>query len=215
MATRHLICVYVNGKYKVAQYGQWDGYPDGQGVDILSFLKKANISLFKEKVLHNTNFITDKELDETWVEAGAKKEDDGFVSIGIADKHEKLYPSLSRNTGAKILELIYGAEDGEIIPLSNRLSFAQDSLFCEWGYVIDLDKNTFEVYEGFNKITEFEYQFVKAARQERFYHLFSMGDKEYAPIKLKKLYELDKLPSKEEFLGELVPKSEAEGEQNG
>lgn len=131
----------------------------------------------------------------------------------IVDRHKKLYPSLSWDTGAKILELIYGAKDKEIIPLSNELPFAQDSLFCEWGYVVDLDKNTFEVYEGFNKITKFEYQFGKAAKQqERFYHLFNIGDKGYAPIKLKKSYELDALPSKEEFLGELVPESEPEGE---
>lgn len=30
-------------------------------------------------------------------------------------------------------------------------SFMKDSLFCEWAYVINLDTNMFEVYEGFQK----------------------------------------------------------------
>ena len=38
MGTRHLICAHKDGKYPIAQYGQWDGYPEGQGVDVLSFL---------------------------------------------------------------------------------------------------------------------------------------------------------------------------------
>ena len=40
MGTRNLTCVIKDGKYRVAQYGQWDGYPEGQGMNILNFLKK-------------------------------------------------------------------------------------------------------------------------------------------------------------------------------
>ena len=32
MGTRNLTAVYLDGQYKVAQYGQWDGYPEGQGI---------------------------------------------------------------------------------------------------------------------------------------------------------------------------------------
>jgi len=32
MGTRHLICAKINNEYKLSQYGQWDGYPSGQGV---------------------------------------------------------------------------------------------------------------------------------------------------------------------------------------
>ena len=38
MGTRHLIAVQLDGEYKIAQYGQWDGYPDGKGIDVLHFL---------------------------------------------------------------------------------------------------------------------------------------------------------------------------------
>lgn len=33
MGTRNLTAVYIDGEYKVAQYGQWDGYPEGPGAD--------------------------------------------------------------------------------------------------------------------------------------------------------------------------------------
>lgn len=31
MGTRNLTCVVLDGEFKVAQYGQWDGYPEGSG----------------------------------------------------------------------------------------------------------------------------------------------------------------------------------------
>ena len=38
MTTRSLTAVKINGEYKIAQYGYYDGYPSGQGVTILKFL---------------------------------------------------------------------------------------------------------------------------------------------------------------------------------
>jgi len=61
---------------------------------------------------------------------------------------QKFYPELSRDTGGDILKLIMFKNKTK---LKNSLNFAADSLFCEWAYVIDLDKNTYEVYKGFNK----------------------------------------------------------------
>lgn len=40
MGTRNLTMVIDRkGEIKVAQYGQWDGYPSGQGATILEFAK--------------------------------------------------------------------------------------------------------------------------------------------------------------------------------
>jgi len=50
MGTRHLICVVKDGEYKVAQYGQWDGYLSGQGQDIVKFIIK---SMEKDKFLNS------------------------------------------------------------------------------------------------------------------------------------------------------------------
>lgn len=40
MGTRNLtIVIDKQGALKVAQYGQWDGYPSGQGAVVLEFAK--------------------------------------------------------------------------------------------------------------------------------------------------------------------------------
>ncbi|NLA66727.1 MAG: hypothetical protein GX856_00490 [Gammaproteobacteria bacterium] len=135
MGTRHLIAVQHNGEYKIAQYGQWDGYPSGQGADVLDFLRRADLERFKAQV-DKTGWITDAELEDRWVEAGAVRGSE-TVTLEVSNRMRDLYPELSRDTGAKVLDIVYKADGG--LQLRNSIEFAQNSLFCEWAYVIDLD----------------------------------------------------------------------------
>jgi len=151
------------------------------------FFKKCQFEKFKEQI-SKCRFLSEEELLNKWKEFGVNK-DDKLVSCEVASQFGNKYPLLSRDTGAGVLQLIY---DGVSYELNNSIDFANDSLFCEWAYVIDLDKNTFEVYEGFNKSSLFE--------EERFYKKDDKGVGEYYPVKLKKLYSLDELPSEEDFL---------------
>ena len=50
MGTRNLITVTLNKKKVVAQYGQWDGYPEGQGKTVHEFLSKVNLDKFKKQL---------------------------------------------------------------------------------------------------------------------------------------------------------------------
>lgn len=70
--------------------------------------------------------------------------------------------------------------------------FAADSLFCEWAYVIDLQKGTFEVYKGFNE--------ELLRRGYRFFYLSNRSDGGYQPVKQVHEFDLNALPSDEEFL---------------
>ena len=64
MGTRHMIGIISGGQYRVAQYGQWDGYvKGGQGESILKFLCTHDISVLKNK-LDNCRFIDKDELLE-------------------------------------------------------------------------------------------------------------------------------------------------------
>lgn len=183
MGTRHLIAVQSGGEYKVAQYGQWDGYPSGQGVDILRFLKNVNRTTFCVEV-SKLKFYTSEEYAE------------------LKDTFEgtKVPTHLSRDTSADILQMIV---DGKLSneKLYNSIDFAGDSLFCEWCYVINLDDNTLEVFAGFNQ--------EKLDPSERFAD-FDDAVEKYRPVKFKASWSLEALPDEAEFVTTLDPPEEEE-----
>jgi hypothetical protein len=210
MGTRGLTMIVSRNETKVAQYGQWDHYPEGQGATALNLMIKivseGKLSEFKEKV-DNLRWLTDDEIDV----------------INTSGDPFNNHPYLSRNWGAQIIEAVmYGTltkekgfmqpedlvMDVNIVGLVNQESFAKDSLFCEWGYVIDLDKKTFEVYKGFNNecLTEdqrFNYLDIKNPELIEERDLYEKdGEKEwYHPIKMVVSYPLESLPTLPEFLG--------------
>ena len=196
MGTRHLICVFYKGEYKVAQYGQWDGYPAGQGATILDFLKnKVNWQDFRSQ-LDKLSWITKENLDKLWCPY------DGGNSWHSAALFKKNFPEFSRDTGADILRMI---QDDELTTnkLENSLTFAADGLFCEWCYVIDIDAGYLEVYQGFNR--------SPLTPDDRFYFLREYEDDNgYHGVKLKKKYPLDDLPSNEDFIKDCDPPEEEE-----
>jgi hypothetical protein len=197
MGTRNLEVVVLNGEIRVGNYSQWDGSPASQGMTSLRFLRdKLNKEQFVEKI-QKSSWIKPKELKKLWNSVGADPKSD-MVDWEVSKKFSEKYPWLHRDCGAKIFEIIQENESG--IKLQNTVSFAADSLFCEWAYVVDLDKNTFEIYKGFNE--------TPLEENDRFYFL-QKPNSEYYPVKMIKSYSLDNLPTDEEFLEDLVEKEEA------
>lgn len=192
MGTRNLTLVQLNNEYCVAQYGQWDGYPSYTGINILKFLRTMDKNKFIEK-LKNTKFITKQDYHNYWMELGIDIEKEKLVDISTSNKFDKLHPTLSRDMGFNVLNFINESDD--IVNLWNDYTFAKDSLFCEWAYLINLDENTLEVYKGFNK--------TKLTKEDRFYFDGYVSDSEYYPIKLVKTYSLDELPTDDDFVKEL------------
>lgn len=199
MGTRNTTLVQRNGEYKVGQYCQWDGYPSGQGMTILSALRTIDLADFASKV-DALKPLTDDEVQARWKKCGA--DDTGFVGMDVADKFKKKWPHLHRDCGGAIIDLI---ASGKVKEVHVETDFPADSLFCEWAYVVDLDKNTFEVFRGFNEkpLDESErfypLQASDEAAKERVERLRRGGDL-YYPVKLLASWPLDGLPTDEEFL---------------
>ena len=197
MGTRNLTCILIDGEYKVAQYGQWDGYPGGGGIDILTVLRDGDIEKLKENARRCT-YLNEDQIQARWVAAGAK-EGEGWVDSDVSKKMGEQYPQFQRDMGYGVVQFIMESTDA-MIHMQDNITFAGDGLFCEWAYVVDLDKGLLEVFKGFGKQKHTGQRFSK----------FNKDDEEYAAVGFAASYKLDDLPSDKEFLNDLEPQEEDE-----
>jgi hypothetical protein len=134
MGTRHYQTVIdKEGNLKIAQYGQWDGYPSGQGVEILDYLREANLEKYQEN-LSKIHEITDEEAN----------------MVDNDDDWTKKWPWLSRDCGSHIHQMI---EDGHV-PFVSLMDKEEANKWCEGFYCIDFNKNTFSS-RFYGQFTEF------------------------------------------------------------
>lgn len=188
MGTRHIIMVVADGQTRIAQYGQWDGYPEGQGLTVLQFLRKPEVQLpaFKKRV-----------TELRW----KTKEDDKILEHKQDWKYTHFH--ISRDCGGEILEMVMFGSVGEkrlaqgiqektnVEFVRDDRGFEKESLFCEFAYVVDLDKETFEVYRGYNK--------TPLEKTERFFQE-QPDENGYYPVKHWATFQLNNLPTPEEFI---------------
>ena len=122
MGTRNLTAVQLNGEYKIAQYGQWDGYPEGQGKTVLSFLLK-NGSLEKLKsALGKVRFLDEEGEDKKFLDEYDKNAPKWSNEPDQRTPEQKRWfeTYMTRDLGGKILEQIANSPDNEIV-LNNRI----------------------------------------------------------------------------------------------
>jgi hypothetical protein len=139
MGTRNLTKVInSDGVTVVAQYGQWDGYPEGQGLVALHHARMAHAI---SNALPYVRFISEDEANAL------------FAGYDFANGNfSRDFPTFSRDTGADILGVIaYSA--GEVLLIDNS-EFENDDLFCEGVYTIDFESNKF--ISNFGKVVEFD-----------------------------------------------------------
>lgn len=171
MGTRHLTIVKNKGEIKVAQYGQWDGYPDGAGINIVNFLHEIRSPEMMERFrrrIELARWATEQEIESI---------NEAMKMSGLSEPLNMLYPEFSRDTSTNLLWLIMNGKKHYLLPdnqearldsirfqldsasinegeskeatlLNNSLDFANDRLFCEWAWVVDLDENKLECYCG-------------------------------------------------------------------
>ena len=193
MGTRNLTMVIQDQQTRIAQYGQWDGFPDGQGITILTFLQDtSNIKKLKQ-IIPNIRFEKEQDIKDKKEFAKSLGSTNGCLNYKQAALYDIQYPLENPNLGAGVLNKLLEYNISSEIILVNSESFAQESLFCQWAYVIDLDKNTLEVYKGLNRL--------EISKEERFYDLNDPKNN-YRPIKMVQSFSIDKLPDQEKFINE-------------
>jgi hypothetical protein len=134
MGTRNLTVVKnLEGTTKVAQYGQWDGYPSYSGVKALDFLRDEALVENLRNRLTLVEFIDDQEAEAIW---------EGFDhDSNDPTKYTNEYPGLSRDTGIDILLAVASAT--ETLKTIDNSEFRNDTLFCEGVYEVDFSTNKF------------------------------------------------------------------------
>lgn len=219
MGTRNLVAVVKDGEFKVAQYGQWDGYPEGQGQTALQFLRKLKEDGAFDRFCAAVDrcFFYDaagiKKIESQWraqmavLEWNGKGDyDEHRKSVRASYRKEGSLTHMSRDVGADILDIVLTRPD-EKLGLIDQRAFGGDSLFCEWAYVIDLDQQSFEVYEGFNKEpTPADSRFPSGA------DWLEKASQGYEPVKLIQTYWMRALPDDETFVAQCSPSEEDEEE---
>jgi hypothetical protein len=144
MGTRHLTKVIDSeGITRVAQYGQWDGYPDYTGTRILDFIKEYKMLDKIEKSLFKARFITDEEA-ETYSKPFTSN--DGWMNMEQGDSFSAMYPSLTRDTGCDIIKvLVYSNGD---VPIVDNSDFENDDIMCEGVYTLNYQTQTYTTKWG-------------------------------------------------------------------
>jgi hypothetical protein len=203
MGTRGFITFVVSGEEKTS-YNHFDSYPDGLGLTMLEWAQGVTDWSAVRTQAEQLRLVTDKsepptpEDIERFRQYSWNREQHG--GPGDLRPGQQWYDLLHETQGdpAKILEA--GVTE-------DHRDFPMDSLFAEWGYVIDLDASMFEVYRGFQREAHAEGRF--AARAARTY---GEGVGPYYPValvaswklpdyaKAATLDEVPELPTKEQFL---------------
>jgi hypothetical protein len=173
MGTRNLTVVIKKAKPVIAQYGQWDGYPEGQGVVALRFLKNTNMEAF-EKKLEKVRFKNADDALEIKLFLESVGSEDGMLN----------------------------SEQAQEFMLKDDTLFAADSLFCEWAYVINLDTKQLEVYGWDNPEAGFENTFERLFETEEYKkdYLKEKEDNGYGIVKAVKAFDFANLPEEKEFI---------------
>lgn len=141
MGTRHIIKVRKNGKDWISQYGQWDGYPTGQGIDVMEFVR-------------NESYLTwlGRHIDQGYIVPITPDKMQGYIDrlLAFAGKDEDMITIIEqmfttsvfcRDAGAKCL-MMYAKRLSRSLAVIN-----EPSGWEEYMYTIDYDKEIVTVQE--------------------------------------------------------------------
>lgn len=181
MSTRGFISYVVNGETKTV-YNHHDSYPDGLGADVLGWLRKAHEGGARRlaaalRVVDPNSKPTAEDIERL------KPYADTRVSTRQLDDWYVLLRGTQGNPAAQL-------DAGVIEDASN---FPRDSLFAEYGYVVDFDGRVFEAYKGFQNAPH---------NEGRFAAFEPVSDSPgYYPVALVASWSFDSLPADEELCG--------------
>jgi hypothetical protein len=178
MSTRGFLGFVVDGTEKIA-YNHYDSYPGGLGVNVLEWLRAADLDAARAAAADLRVVDGDSEPTDEDIARYAHLAD---LSVDRGPGRPSWYQLIHDAQGDPAVVLATGVvEDAGRFPL--------DSLWAEWGYLIDFDAGTFEVYEGYQERAHSDGRFAGRERT----------NPEFAPVRLVFSRPLHEPPSEDEF----------------
>lgn len=194
MSTRGFISFAVDGETKTA-YNHHDSYPEGLGRDVLSWLRTADLDAARELARALRAVDQDSEPTDEDVAALLRFYD---PNVGGRSERPTWYQLLRRTQGDPGAMLEAGV-------IEDSSEFPADSLFAEYGYVVDFDQQVLEAYEGFQERDHSDGRF----------HAMPQVENGYFPVRLVASWPLSKLPSDSEFVEQIEAAESALAAQDG
>ena len=139
MGTRGMFGFYMDGVTKAA-YNHFDSYPEELGVKMLAVLRNTSLShciaAFKRiKMVSGDSAPTPEEIERC----------KPWTDLGVSNQSTSDWYCLLRKAQGNIDAYI----NGRLEYMLDGSDFINDSLFCEYAYIINLDEvGCFEAYEG-------------------------------------------------------------------
>jgi hypothetical protein len=140
MSTRGFIGVVIDGTEKLA-YNHSDSYPSWLGVHFLGAvadLMDRGLEEFKTKARNLRLVDEDEKPTDAEMVALAR-----HANLGVSTGDPAEWYVLLRNLQGELAETL------DVGYMIDYATFALHSLHCEWGYLVDLDREVLQAYKGF------------------------------------------------------------------
>jgi len=195
MGTRGFVGFNAEGRETIT-YNHWDSYPEGLGVAVLHFLRTMDAEdeiRYRDAAIRIKHVSNDVPPTRDEIVELIK-----YSNLSVSEQDASDWYCLLRETHGKPRQIL-GCGYAEHAP-----EFPLDSLFCEWGYLIDFDARKLEVYQGFQTRPPTSGRWAGQTRPPR-YEGDSGG---YHAVELVATYDFDDLPTDEAFTARLEPSEE-------
>lgn len=159
MGTRGVTGFIVDGVAKI-NYQQYDSYPEGVGAQVAEFMMEyPSFGAMREaaralRVVAKDSIPTQEDIEKLAP----------FTNFGVGTQSPEDWYCLLRVTQGDPAKILAA---GVVV---NNEDFLHDSLFCEWGWIINLDTNMVEVYQGFQQSKHDKGRYANVAPYTPDYH---------------------------------------------
>jgi len=147
MGTRGAVGFKLDDKYYVT-YNHFDSYAKGLGAEVVKFCKHVRDNDGWDNLTKKVKKLNMVSLDDT-PSAYCKRKYKKFSNTGVSEQSLDDWYCLLRNL--QFGEILWEIEKGDVTHMIEYFDFMKDSLFCEYGYIINLDEMTLDFYRGFQK----------------------------------------------------------------